>query len=69
VLELPQWFHELATMATLAVAAAWLTVHVVRISRPRGSRPGCARCEHNPVSTAAAHEQGGRRSEQLRVIG
>lgn len=70
MLDLPTWFHELATLATLAVAAAWLTVHWLRVGKPRGSR-ACARCEHNalgPAPAATTTTSRGVRSKQLRVL-
>ena len=66
---LPQWFHELATLGTLAIAAAWLTLHWLRIGKPRGAQPGCARCDHNAVAAGTGATGPGVRSKQLRVIG
>jgi hypothetical protein len=64
---LAPWVHELATYVSLTAAAVWLVVHLVRISKPKGQL-GCARCEHN-VLTTAPQPQRGVRSKQLRVIG
>lgn len=68
VLELPQWVHEVATLATLALASGYLAVHLARISRP-GTRAssGCSRCEHN-AAPAPATPTRGRRSKRLRVL-
>jgi hypothetical protein len=61
--------HELATFATLTVAAVWLVVHFAKISRPRG-QVGCARCEHNVAGAGASgRPSAGVRSKQLRVLG
>ncbi|WP_106093667.1 hypothetical protein [Enhygromyxa salina] len=67
---LPQWVHELATLATLGLAAGWLAFHWLRIGKPRGAQPGCARCDHNARGSDAggSGEGTGIRSKRLRVI-
>lgn len=62
--------HELATFATLTVAAVYLLVHLVKISRPR-TQASCARCEHNVQSSAVSDGASSKaiRSERLRVLG
>ncbi|KIG18958.1 hypothetical protein DB30_06569 [Enhygromyxa salina] len=71
MLELPQWFHELATLTTLGVASGWLAVHWLRIGKPRGAQPGCARCDHNTLAPAreGARHDSAIRSKRLRVVG
>ncbi|PRQ04083.1 hypothetical protein ENSA5_11310 [Enhygromyxa salina] len=70
MLELPQWFHELATMTTLVAAAVWLMVRWLRIGKP--AQVGCARCDHNQANSLAparaADPDRGLRSPRLRVI-
>ena len=58
---LPPWLHELATYLTLAAAAAWLLVSLVRTSKPRA---GCARCEANRPSERPT----AIRSKRLQVL-
>jgi hypothetical protein len=64
-LVVPVWAHELAAIVTVLAAAVWLLVRWLRIGKPRGSDPGCARCEHNPIVSAPER---GVRSKQLRVL-
>lgn len=63
---LPLWFHEIATLTTLGLAAGWLVVHWLRVAKPRGGQLGCARCDHNAL--APPGPAAGVRSKQLRVI-
>lgn len=74
MLALPQWFHELATLTTLGLAAGWLVAQWLRVASGRigqagKTEPGCARCDRNPLPASAPPRAGsGRRSKQLRVL-
>jgi hypothetical protein len=61
----PSWLHELAAIATLALAVVWLVVRWLRVGKPRGDQLGCSRCDRG----GAGQGQGqGVRSARLRVI-
>ncbi|MFO7566500.1 MAG: hypothetical protein R6X02_27910 [Enhygromyxa sp.] len=66
-LGVPDWAQELAAITTVLAAAVWLLVRWLQIGKPRGGDIGCARCDHNPMSSAPAPERGVR-SKQLRVL-
>lgn len=62
---MPDWAQDLAAITTVLAASVWLILRWLRIGKSPAADPGCARCEHNPITPEPAR---GLRSKQLRVL-